>query len=63
MKLLKGNGMPIRRVKVLPNSSCPCGSGLKAKHCCGTETKYYASKQPEKPKPNAGAAEPTNTEN
>ncbi len=23
------------------NAPCPCGSGKKAKNCCGTEPKYY----------------------
>lgn len=27
-------------VKVRPNDPCPCGSGKKAKKCCGTETAY-----------------------
>lgn len=27
-------------VKVRPNDLCPCGSGKKAKKCCGTETAY-----------------------
>lgn len=26
------------------NALCPCGSGKKAKHCCGTETQYYSAK-------------------
>ncbi len=26
------------------NAPCPCGSGKKAKHCCGAETKYYSAK-------------------
>ena len=26
------------------NALCPCGSGRKAKHCCGAETKYYSAK-------------------
>jgi hypothetical protein len=29
--------------KVGRNEPCPCGSGKKAKNCCGTETKYYNS--------------------
>jgi len=35
---------PLIAVKVRPNDPCPCGSGKKAKHCCGTETKYYKPK-------------------
>jgi hypothetical protein len=27
--------------KTLRNATCKCGSGKKAKHCCGAETKYY----------------------
>lgn len=26
------------------NEPCPCGSGKKAKRCCGAETKYYSNK-------------------
>lgn len=26
--------------KIRPNDPCPCGSGKKAKKCCGTERKY-----------------------
>ena len=35
---------PIIAKKVRPNDPCWCGSGKKAKHCHGTETKYYKSK-------------------
>lgn len=63
MKLLKGNGRPIRSMKVLPNSLCRCGSGKKAKHCCGTETRYFATKKPEPSVPKAAATETTNSEN
>lgn len=31
-------------VKVRPNDHCPCGSGKKAKKCCGTETAYRYNK-------------------
>ncbi len=31
-------------VKVRPNDPCPCGSGKKAKKCCGTETAYKFNK-------------------
>jgi len=27
--------------KIQRNAYCSCGSGKKAKHCCGCETKYY----------------------
>lgn len=29
------------------NTPCKCGSGKKAKHCCGAETKYYSKKAPQ----------------
>ena len=35
---------PIVAKKIRPNDPCPCGSGKKAKHCCGTQTEYYKSK-------------------
>ena len=28
--------------KIKRNDLCPCGSGKKAKKCCGAETKYYS---------------------
>lgn len=31
-------------VKVRPNDPCPCGSGKKAKKCCGIETAYKFNK-------------------
>ncbi len=31
-------------VKVRPNDLCPCGSGKKAKKCCGIETAYKFNK-------------------
>lgn len=46
--IVEGNGSPLRAASVQRNSPCPCGSGKKAKNCCGTETKYYHS-GPEKP--------------
>lgn len=39
--IFKGNGLPIAAVKQDRNAKCKCGSGLKAKKCCGAETKYY----------------------
>lgn len=36
--------VPFIARKIRPNDPCPCGSGKKAKHCCGTETKYYSPK-------------------
>jgi len=41
LTIWKGDGMPLKSRKVLPNDPCPCGSGKKAKRCCGTETKYF----------------------
>ena len=35
---------PLIARKIRPNDPCPCGSGKKAKHCCGTNTKYYKLK-------------------
>lgn len=32
----------ILAMKVGRNDPCPCGSGKKAKHCCGCDTKYYS---------------------
>jgi hypothetical protein len=48
----QGNGFPLRRVKVLPNTPCPCGSGKKVKHCCGVSrfNGYFYSKLTEKQK-------------
>ena len=43
VKVMSSN-TPIIARKVRPNDPCPCGSGKKAKHCCGTETKYYKTK-------------------
>jgi NAD(P)H-dependent flavin oxidoreductase YrpB (nitropropane dioxygenase family) len=42
--IIKGNGFPLRRLKTNPNDPCRCGSGKKAKKCCGANTKYYYSK-------------------
>lgn len=32
---------PLRINKIERNKPCPCGSGKKAKYCCGTEAQYY----------------------
>ena len=42
--IIKGDGAPMVAQKVYRNDPCPCGSGKKAKHCCGTDTKYYSTK-------------------
>lgn len=41
---------PILVKKIGRNEPCPCGSGKKAKNCCGTEPKYFylKSKKPKK---------------
>lgn len=39
----RGDDLLVSR-KIDRNAPCPCGSGKKAKHCCGTETKYYSAK-------------------
>lgn len=31
----KGSGVTVRKIKIGPNSPCPCGSGKKYKNCCG----------------------------
>lgn len=38
-----GGSSPLIARKVRPNDPCPCGSGKKAKHCCGISTEYYKS--------------------
>ena len=44
VRFYQGNGKPFRSEKVSRNEKCRCGSGKKAKHCCGCETKYYSQK-------------------
>lgn len=44
LKIYEGNGTPMVAQKINRNQACPCGSGKKAKHCCGTGTKYFNSK-------------------
>lgn len=39
-----GNGFPLAAYNIPRNAECPCGSGKKAKNCCGTDTKYAYSK-------------------
>lgn len=48
VQLVEGNGHPLVKKKILPNSPCPCGSRKKAKHCCGAKTTYFYSKLNEK---------------
>lgn len=35
---------PLIADKVRPNDLCPCGSGKKAKKCCGSRTIYKRAK-------------------
>ena len=42
--LISGNGKTMIADKQNRNAKCRCGSGLKAKNCCGVETKYYVRK-------------------
>lgn len=44
VKIIKGTGQPIAARAQSRNAKCRCGSGKKAKHCCGCETKYYTKK-------------------
>ena len=41
VSIVKGDGTPMKAVKQERNAKCKCGSGIKAKNCCGCETKYY----------------------
>lgn len=41
--IYKGNGSPIVAKKIGRNEKCKCGSGKKAKSCCGTQTGYFDS--------------------
>jgi hypothetical protein len=41
---LPGDGRPVYSQKIERNSKCQCGSGLKAKKCCGTKTKLFKPK-------------------
>lgn len=38
---MSNGGSPLISLKPQRNMLCPCGSGKKAKKCCGVETKYY----------------------
>jgi hypothetical protein len=48
VKLIIGDGSPIRTLTPDRNAKCACGSGRKFKHCHGTETKYFSTKPKEK---------------
>jgi uncharacterized protein YecA (UPF0149 family) len=47
-QIIEGNGFPMAARKINPNAPCQCGSGKKAKKCCGTKTVYCYSKLNEK---------------
>jgi uncharacterized protein YecA (UPF0149 family) len=40
----KGYPATLNAEKTSRNAKCKCGSGKKAKNCCGVETKYYTKK-------------------
>jgi uncharacterized protein YecA (UPF0149 family) len=42
--IIPGNGSPIKSLKINRNAPCKCGSGKKAKNCCGAETRFFHSK-------------------
>lgn len=43
--LIHGDKLPLHAQSVERNAPCKCGSGKKAKKCCGDETKYFKSKE------------------
>lgn len=43
--IIKGAGQPFIARAQSRNVKCRCGSGKKAKRCCGSETKYYTKNQ------------------
>jgi hypothetical protein len=45
VQLIESDGSPFLAKGQGRNSLCSCGSGRKAKRCCGTETKYYSTKK------------------
>jgi len=48
---LEGNGYPLLAKKQGRNETCTCGSGKKAKKCCGNETRWFHSKMSKKTEP------------
>lgn len=42
--IILGNGFPLAAKKINRNTPFECGSGKKAKKCCGDKTKYAYSK-------------------
>jgi hypothetical protein len=53
VKFYPGNGSPFRTIKTSRNQPCDCGSGKKAKACCGTETRMFHEKPTPEPKDKA----------
>ena len=43
--IFQGNGKPMKSQKIGRNRHCQCGSGKKAKYCCGVETKYFIKQE------------------
>ena len=43
MKVIKNeSNEPLKANKIKRNAKCSCGSGKKAKKCCGANTTYYS---------------------
>jgi len=40
--IVLGTGVPLEAKTINRNDLCKCGSGKKAKKCCGCKTVYYA---------------------
>ncbi|MBV5329762.1 MAG: SEC-C domain-containing protein [Chlorobium sp.] len=55
VKFYPGNGSPFRTIKISRNDPCKCGSGKKAKNCCGVETMMYHSKPTPKAEEHEGS--------
>ena len=47
VKIIIGNGSPMRTTRPDRNAPCECGSGLKQKKCCGCNTEYFSRKRPQ----------------
>lgn len=45
VSIIRGDGTPIIAKKINRNEKCKCGSGKKAKKCCGVETRYFSTKK------------------
>jgi len=57
--MFEGNGSPLVCVRQERNAPCSCGSGKKAKKCCGVAPRYFKTK----PDPVKEPANPNITEN